>query len=426
MEKVPEFGKARSPKENIANIAKAHTRKITVMLEYTFIMDFPSLILTLALISGQLIRIPFGINGGITLLDISVICLNIFGLLKSRFSLKKPPLFLKIFFLFLAVCLISLFFTPLHLGSLEYLSSLSYTIRLGFYALFFWLVISNAFDPLQKKINRILIYCGLGLAILGLLQFIFLPDLGFLSQDGWDPHFFRTVSTFFDPNFAGGFFVLTLLSISHPISYFGGGKTITPKILLLVFTITYLALLTTFSRSSYLMFLVSGLMLSFLKKSKKLLTTTSILFLILLLSFQIYTQLVAKPRNINREESASFRLNTWQQGITLFQKSPIFGVGYNSYRYAIAEYKLADNQFIQSHGASSNDSSILTILATTGIIGFSVYLLFLLTLIKSALKNNLILVAAIVGLLIHSIFANSLFYPFILFWLFLKAADTKS
>lgn len=374
-------------------------------------MNFISLILTLSVITGQLIRVPFGTHGGITFLDISVICFTLFGFLKNKFELKSPPVFLKIFFCFLLVCLISLGLTPLHLTSQEFLSSLFYTVRLAFYALFFWLIISKSFGSLQNK--QILLYSGLGLAVLGLLQFVFLPDFGFLTVAGWDPHYFRTVTTFFDPNFAGGYFVLTLiLLLQKKWSNF-------------VFAIIYLALLTTFSRSSYLMFLVSSLSLSFLNRSKKLAIISVLLFIILMMGFQIYSQLVARPRGIDREQSASFRLSTWQQGFAIFQKSPLLGIGYNSYRYAIREYKLADDQFYKSHGASGNDSSLLFVLATTGILGFIAYILFLVSLLKYAIGNNFVLAAAVLGLLAHSFFANSLFYPFILIWLLLKAADTK-
>ncbi|MBI3103785.1 O-antigen ligase family protein [Candidatus Daviesbacteria bacterium] len=394
-------------------------------------MGFPALILTLTVIIGQLIRIPLGTHGGVTLLDITVVILTGYGFFKSSLHLKKPPLFLKIFFMFILTAIISLILTPLHLSAAEYSTSFFYIIRLVFYFLLYWLIYSEVFGSLRKDINNILLYSGLGLALLGLLQFIFLPDLGFLSENGWDPHYFRTVSTFFDPNFAGAYFVLTLLLImslrarkAWPASPACGVASPRGE-QSVVFFIAYLALLTTFSRSSYLMFLVGGLALSFFKKSKKLVAVSVLLFIVLLTGFQIYTRLVAKPRGIDREQSANFRINTWQQGFAIFQKSPILGVGYNSYRYAIKEYNLADKQFIESHGSSSNDSSLLSVLATTGVVGFIVYILFLASLFKYSMKNNFILTSAILGLLVHSVFANSLFYPFILIWILLKAADTK-
>lgn len=380
-------------------------------------MGFPALILTLTIITGQLIRLPIGTHGGVTLLDATVVILTGYGFFKSKFHLQDLPLFLKIFFMFILTAILSLILTPLHLTAAEYSTSLFYIIRLVFYFLLYWLIYCEVFGSLRKDINNIFLYSGSGLALLGLLQFIFLPDLKFLSENGWDPHYFRTVSTFLDPNFAGAYFVLTLILLinqkpkTHTIAVFS--------------VITYLALLTTFSRSSYLMFLISSLTLSFLKKSKALFFSTIFLFLFLLIGFQTYSQLVAQPRGIDREQSASFRVNTWEQGLTIFQKSPIFGIGFNAYRYAIREYNLGNEQFIQSHGSSSNDSSLLFVTATTGIVGFIIYLFFLGSLFNYSYPNNPILIAALSGLLIHSFFANSLFYPFIIIWLLLKAADIK-
>ncbi|TSC85390.1 MAG: Uncharacterized protein G01um10147_1166 [Microgenomates group bacterium Gr01-1014_7] len=372
-----------------------------------------SLILALAIITGQLVRIPVGTNGRLILLDIVVAFLCLLGLFQSKFKLIKPPLFIKGATVFITVCCLSLIFTPLHLNFSQYLTAFLYIIRFSLYILFGWLLLSGALIPLRKNINEVLLFSGVGLAVLGLLQFIFLPDLRFLVPGGWDPHYFRTVSTFLDPNFAGAFFVLTLLLLlSLRRSNFG-------------IIITYIALLTTFSRSSYLMFLVSGLTLAFLKKSRSLFFKTLILLCFLLVGFQIYTKLVSQPRNIDREKSASFRLNTWQQGWAMFQKSPFFGVGYNAYRYALKEFNLGDEQFIQTHGASANDSSLLFVAATSGIIGLLSYLFFLFTLIKEAWKQNFILASALSGLIVHSFFANSLFYPPILAWIMLSAVSPK-
>lgn len=174
------------------------------------------------------------------------------------------------------------------------------------------------------------------------------------------------------------------------------------------------------------MFFVSGISFSLLKKSKKIFAATIILFVVLMLGFQLYTQLIAKPKGIDRKQSASYRIDTWQDGLSIFQKSPFLGVGFNTYKYALREYKLADEQFLESRGSSTNDSSLLYVLATTGIIGFSIYILFLISILKISIKNNYLVVAALSGLIIHSFFANSLFFPFILIWILLKASDIKN
>lgn len=380
-------------------------------------MDLYSYLLLTSILTGQLVKFPLAGNLGPNLLDFSVSVFCIIGLLKLKFRLKNPPLFIKLGFLFIFSAIISLALTPLKLTSTEYLVSSLYIVRLSLFLLLGWVIFSNAFLEFRKNIFTTLLLSGVGMAVLGILQFIFLPNLQPLQEFGWDPHYFRTVSTFLDPNFTGAYFALTLILFMQSFS----NKKLNISILIIV----YIALLTTFSRSSYLMFLVSGLTLSFLKKSRKTALSTLILFIILLTGFQIYTQLIARPRNIDRQQSASYRLNTWQQGLTLFQLHPIIGVGFNSYKYAVRQYNLGDPQFLQSHGSSSNDSSILFVTATTGIVGLFIYSLFLISLIKHSLKNNLVLAAAVLGLLVHSTFSNSLFFPPILLWMMLNSVGKE-
>lgn len=381
------------------------------------------LILALAQASGQLIRIPIGTQGGITVLDITVSLFCLWGVWRLKLNIHKPPPQIISALIFLILATLSLIFTPLNLKTEEYIISFSYIIRFFLYVLFAWLAASSAFGDLRENLTKVFLLSGISFASLGLLQFLFYPNLNFLSILGWDPHYFRTVSTFLDPNFAGAFLVLTLLLT---ISHLRGGSDRTPRVFYILFTVIYFVLLTTFSRSSYLMFLVGGLTFSFLKKSKTIAFATILLFVLLLAGFQIYTNLVAGPRNIDRTESASFRLNTWQQGYQLFQKSPILGIGYNAYRYGIAQFNLGNEQFLQSHGSSSNDSSLLFVASTTGIIGLLSFTYFLFSLARSNYSNNRIIVLpALLGLLVHSLFANSLFYPPILAWILLTSVSPK-
>lgn len=365
---------------------------------------FLILILALGLTSGQLIKIPIN-SGGVTLLDVTVFLFCLVRLINIK-RLAKPNTLITSALVFIGVAIPSLILTPLHLNLSEYLISFSYIVRLFLYVLFTWLFFS-------KELTKVFFLSGISFAILGLLQFIFFPDLIFLNSLGWDPHYFRAVSTFLDPNFAGAFLSLSLLLI---IQKFSKDK----RWDIFFFIIIYLALLTTFSRSSYLMFLASGITMSLLKKSRILFFITIILFFGLMLGFQIYSQAVAKPRNIDRSQSASFRLSAWQQGFTLFQKNQILGIGFNAYRYAIREYNLGDKQFLESHGSSSNDSSLVFVASTTGIIGLGAYLFFLFSLIK---HKNKVVTSAMAGLIIHSLFANSLFYPPILIWLLVMSSN---
>lgn len=369
------------------------------------------LFLLIALSSGQLIKIPLD-YGGITILDIFVFGSSLFLLWKSKFRLSKPPLFLSAALIFIFFAALSLFLTPLKLTPQETLISLSYLIRFSFYILFAWLLYSVKY---LKAFIKVFVKAGLILSILGLIQLVFLPDLRFLSDQGWDPHYFRTVSTFLDPNFLGAFLVLTLLPII---------KKKQTLLTITCFVLIFIALLTTFSRSSYIAFGVSFFSLSFLSKSTKLIGLTIVLMFLLLTGFSIYQKMVSVPKNIDRIESASYRINSWAQGWEIFQKNPVLGVGFNTYRFALSRYQLAPEEFIKSHGASGNDSSLLFVAATTGIFGLVSFVVFLFTMFLQG-KGNPIFLAGFLGLTAQSFFANILFYPFILIWIALNAPWEK-
>lgn len=383
-------------------------------------MEKLPLILILALTSGQLIKFFPKSLGNVTLLDLTVLALDILGLFIIKFKLPKPPNWIIAGLTFIFLASLSLLLTPLKLNSNEYLTSLAYTVRLSIYLFLGWLISSGIFPQIKKKISEILLYSGLILAILGLLQLILIPDLGFLQIFGWDPHYFRTVSTFLDPNFLGAYLTLTLLILTAQ------GQNLPRNYFFPAFITVYLALLTTFSRSATVLFLVSFCTLAILKRSKKIFLLTALFTVGFSINFISYNKTIAEPQNIDRQQSAKYRLSTWQQGWEIFQSSPILGVGFNSYRYALREKLSVPESFLQSRGSSTNDSSMLFVAATTGILGLLFYLLFLGSLIKTAFskqRQGLILVAAILGLLVNSFFLNSLFYPWVLFWLILKTSE---
>lgn len=365
----------------------------------------PNLLL-ITIVAGQLIKLPLGL-GGATSLDLVVLILVAFFLIKSRLrksKLKIPyiPIWVKAGLFFSVIALVSLIFSPLSLGVNEKINGFLYIVRFTSFIFLGWLI--QPVIPLSAGIHNLILKSGVILAVLGLLQFIFIPDLAFLAPSGWDPHYFRTVSTFLDPNFLGAYLVLTLLLFTSLRDQKKAKQSF-------AMTTVYLALLTTFSRGAYLAFLVAFLTLSFLKKSLKLGLLTITLFSVLMLGFQTYHQSVAAPRGINRAQSADARLDTWQQGLTLFITHPILGVGFNAYRPALREYGLADKSFLERHGASTNDSSLLFVAATTGAIGLLAYIFFLGSLAHIGLKKNHILLAGLAGLLSQSFFANTLFYP---------------
>ncbi|MCL5783813.1 MAG: O-antigen ligase family protein [Patescibacteria group bacterium] len=385
----------------------------------------PSLLLVIGIISGELVKIPQGREGGLTVLDIIIIILDIWALTRLKFRLKKPPKWLLASLFFLLFALISLLLTPLKLSQQEYLISFAYTARLALFLLFGWLVFSGAFQTIKNNITSILLTSAIILAILGFLQLIFVPSLAFLDKDGWDPHYLRIFSTFLDPNFLGLFFTLNLILLIE-----GFREKITKKLFYLPALLLGSAVILTFSRSAGLTLAFSLLLLSFLQKSAHVRSVALVFILIFLSTITLYS---IKNPQIDRLKSAQFRLRSWGQGAVLFQSSPIFGVGFNSYRYALRQYHAAPLKYtFDSRSASATDSSLLFVAATTGIVGLGTFLIFLAMLFKNAFKSHLqgnkwgtSLLIGLAAILVNSLFINSLFYPFILIWVILMTVQVS-
>lgn len=382
-----------------------------------------NLILAFSLIAGQLLKLPVFGQASLTLLDLTTFILLGFGWLKFKPPLTRPPRFISAGLIFLLIGTISLVFSPLHLNLTEKINSLLYGVRFLAILVLGWLIYLRCLPFSLNDLAKIWLSSGITIAVLGLLQFLLLPDLGFLAQAGWDPHLYRLASTFLDPNFTGAYLALTL-----------SGLFLFPQSKLryrwYFFILVYLGLLLTFSRSAYLMFIVTFLIISLLQKSIKILLLTLILSLILFIGFSIYQKTVAQVHNVNRTQSAETRVSSWQQGLAIWQKNPILGVGFNSYRYGLKEYQLGPDIQIQSHGGSSNDSSLLYVLDTTGVIGLISYIWFIFEILKIGWRNlnhnrviSVILMSVVFGLLAQSFLINTMFYPFLLIWLILLPAS---
>lgn len=374
----------------------------------------------LAISAGQIFKLGFINLGGIILLDILVFTLALYSVFKIKYRLLNPLKHYIFILLFILVMLLSLVFSPLHLTFNDLLISLFYPLRFILYFFVGLFYFSNHFN--KNQIVSLFIYSGFVLSVLGILQIILLPSLSFLEPFGWDPHLFRVVSTFLDPNFLASFLVLTLLLLNLD------ENRINKKLRYVFFSIIFLSLVGTFSRSGMLMFFVSFLTLSVLSRSIKIFLLTIILTSTLYFSIQTYNNFFAIEHKIDRQASASLRFSSWETGIAIFEKYPLLGVGFNNYRYALKEFQLAPEGFINSRAGAGNDSSLIFVAATTGVFGLITYLLIYLNLLIIGLKETrkgnsfaIVLISGLFGLFVNSIFINSLFYPPILFWVFLNA-----
>ena len=186
--------------------------------------------------------------------------------------------------------------------------------------------------------------------------------------------------------------------------------------------LSIVALLLTYSRSSYIALLVAGLIIGTLKSPRILVAVT----IFLLVSFITIPQVKSRITGAFKiDETSQARIISWKNALTIFKYQPIFGVGFNNYRYAQAKYRLfLSPEQIELHSASGVDSSVLLVAATTGIVGLALFLVLVGTIILSLANKiytqpiSLISLSIFLSLLVHSQFVNSFFFPQIslLFW----------
>ena len=368
-------------------------------------------------------------------LDIAVGIISVLGILRLMISKKLDVLYkdkiFKLVILFFLIGFISLLFNSRNLSLGEFLSSFLYGVRFVSYA-FLLVIIKNIKHSLIDSTVYMLLTAGIVLLIFGFIQYLFYSDLRNLYYLGWDEHMHRMFSTFLDPNFSGGFFVLFLIFISAIGLYFFQINRIKISLIFVIFwLITLAAVYLTFSRSALIMLFVGAFVFLFLVKKLKWI-------LVFIVSFLIFAAISSKSfyiENVNllRTASTGARLESARIAVEIIKENPVLGVGFNSYKYAQIRYGFRDKESaLKSHADAGTDNSFLFILATTGIAGFASYLYLLFTILKQAFKSYktyreknieyylaIIVITSFVGIIVNSMFINSLFYPPIMLWMWI-------
>ena len=323
----------------------------------------------------------------------------------------------RLFFLFLACGLLGLILNPLNILPFQLAASSMYLFRyLGFGLLFFSL---REEDQLKTFLHKVLLISGISILILGFLQFFLYSSLRNLFYLGWDEHLHRMFTTFLDPNFAGIFFTLFLLFLLYSLFH----QLFSAKLLYILIPLTTIALLLTYSRSSYICAGVSLLILfSFEKKRKELslfLAGVGVLFLVLLPTFFTHNT------DLFRIASSVSRIDSYKEGWDIATRNVLTGVGFNTYRYAVAEYGYhRSSDVLYNHAEGGNDNSFLFVLATCGVGGLVIYIWFLYALFKSLFHGDVkgLVLSSFVVLIVASFFNHALFYTPILFWFYASLA----
>ncbi len=393
---------------------------LTIIFAIFFLILFPL---------GELARVDLVNNIAITGVDIGVGSILLIGIIdqfirrkKTKFVLLKPIL------IFLVVCLVSLLVNISQLKQTEFFVAFLYLFRFTAYAGLYF-VVSTVMPDVRKKIVLYMFFSGGVILLGGYIQFFFYPSLRNLSYLGWDVHLYRMFGSFLDPNFLGAFFVLYLLFL---FSFIFSRDIKNNKFLFITSQIfmlgTIIGIMLTYSRSAYIMCVVALITFFILQKpSKRIVYAVLLLFIVAVISYFGFTK-YSEGTNLLRVNSSKARITTSQNALLIFQRNPFLGVGFNAYRYAQNKYGFIyqnKKNVNVDHGGAGSDNSFLFVLATTGSIGFLAYMFLLWKICwqekhtkgKTFLKP--VIISSIIALSLNAFFINSLFYPFILIWVWI-------
>ena len=281
----------------------------------------------------------------------------------------------------------------------ENIVSFLYFLRLFFYFLFF----SYLYFYYQNKVREdlflgFLIFIFLTI-VFSLTQIFLYPNLRNLVYLGWDVHQNRLFGVFFDTSVTASVYGVVFLFL----------LTYDNKRLFFLLPIFFLMLYFTYSRFVIFSFLLT-LFLFFLKKSLMKYFFITLLFIIFLLIF--FPQRSGVGVNLNRVFSIESRIKENILGIKMGLKSPLFGIGYNRIRYFRQRNNLIwKSDFDINHGASSFQSTYVTLFVASGIFGV---LFFLKGLVNLTLKNENFFYP-LFFIAIASLADNLLLHPFLIF-----------
>lgn len=337
---------------------------------------------------GEFGQFPFGSSFSFSITDI-LLSFNFATLLIWNIGIKKNlkvPSDLIYLIIFWSFLILSLFF------SLN-LSGWLYLVRFIVYSSTFYITYSLVKSGILnlQEILSLLKITTVALAVIGLLQLLFFPDLESLTSLGYDPHKNRIFSTFLDPNFLGTFLnfslILLVFELVNSPSENLGKFLKQHKWDLITSVLLAVTIILTYSRSAYLMMAISlGIVL--MVKNLKLLGVLAIITLVMFLTFPPFSQRITGALNIDK--SAAERFLSWDKGIKIFQNNPILGVGFNNIR----DYSI-DNKLLRTYSANGGnagagiDSSIIFVLATSGILGFLAFIYFLIKVISNIISSLL-------------------------------------
>jgi hypothetical protein len=267
------------------------------------------------------------------------------------------------------------------------------------------------------------------IAVFGIFQAAFLPGFAQMvypdsrAYIDWDPQGHRLVSTILDPNLVAAMLMIGLLVQLARVSV---GASQPPWRVLIIFV----AFTLTLSRGAAMGFVVGSLVLLAARGlSRRLLRAALVAGILMAAASPLLVRyaLTYGKFSIGLGSSAALRVESWLEMIGIISAYPIFGVGFNSYKYALIHFGL-DRAGLSSYGG---DGGLLFIMAMTGIVGLVVYCLMLRQILarcRSIWRDRTVTpehrgiaigtAASIVAIVVSSASANAILTTFIMemFW----------
>lgn len=385
------------------------------------------IITLIGFIPGQFARLQLPNGVAITLLDMLVAFFVGYGIFHTIQKKKIKRELLIPVVIFFAVGVFTLFLQVAVLQSQQLFVAFLYGLRWILYAAVFF-VVSNTDRHLKKEMQSYLLIAGGAVVLLGFVQYFLYNNLRNLYYLQWDDHLYRMFSVFLDPNFAGVFFCLYLFFvIPYMLRAYEAHDRKQTVLYGIVCFLTLLAVILTYSRTALLVLAAGVVALIIIRLSRRAVLG----FLAVILGLVVvFSDIGVEGRNPFRSVSSIERLRSMKTALEIIGRHPILGVGFNAYRYAQNRYGYRTSDRWQvSHADAGTDNSYLFVLATTGVVGFAVYVHLWYRIIIQAKRNKssrLLLYPTIAGLLVSALFLNTLFYPMLLYWFWAVLGVTES
>jgi len=283
----------------------------------------------------------------------------------------------------------------------------------------------------------VLFFSGIAVSIIGILEFIYKGNIlyeHFFQNEYYRIYLSRSriMSTMMVPAVLGTY-LMCCLTVSYYII------TITKKRIYKLFVLIgsgliLIAILFTFTRTTWIAVLITAIFY-FYNNNKKILTVFMV-FIFLLLGILALARLNPEINNRVRFDKMmdylayGHRLKRFPLTAKMIREHPFVGVGLDNYRVVFDKYYSPNKE--NDYSLKIPDNMYLMILGESGIVGLGLFILFIIDVIRrylTALKNKdqnqrlLIrtLFVVFLGLLIHMLSYELLYWttPFFLFLLFL-------